>query len=307
MNHMMKGRPLLLLLLLTALPFRTDAKEYLLFYLGGQSNMDGYGYLNELPEDLKGSQDGVWIFHGNQGTDGGDVDGNGMWAPLQPGHGVDFRFVDGRNVYSDRFGVELTLAATLQQRFPDYGIALIKYSKGGTSIDCRAAQDYGCWDPDFNEKNGVNQYDHFLATVRHAMHQHDIDGDGTEDRLIPAGIVWMQGESDAAHTADIAFAYEHHLHRLMDLMRAAFRTDDLPVIIGRISDSGQDDDGMVWNYGEIIRAAQAEVARKDPAASLIIATDRYGYSDKWHYDGAGYIDLGRRFAEALAGLTGDGR
>jgi hypothetical protein len=30
--------------------------------------------------------------------------------------------------------------------------------------------------------------------------------------------------------------------------------------------------------------------------------DGYGYSDKWHYDSAGYIDLGRQFAEAMANL-----
>ena len=29
-----------------------------------------------------------------------------------------------------------------------------------------------------------------------------------------------------------------------------------------------------------------------------------GYSDKWHYDSAGTIDLGRQFAEALISLHG---
>jgi hypothetical protein len=67
-----------------------------------------------------------------------------------------------------------------------------------------------------------------------------IANDGEADTLIPAGIVWMQGESDAALNAEIAERYEANLKRLMDLIRAALRSDDLPVVIGRISDSGRD-------------------------------------------------------------------
>src|SRR5690606_34761302 len=145
------------------------------------------------------------------------------------------------NTYSDRFGVELTLASRLKQLHPDANIAIIKYSRGGTSIDQRAAGKFGSWDPDFTggegEGQGINQYDHFLATLRHALAVKDIDGDGETDTLIPTGIVWMQGESDAAYTAEIAEAYEANLKRLMDLIRAALRYDDVPVVIGRISDS----------------------------------------------------------------------
>ena len=47
--------------------------------------------------------------------------------------------------------------------------------------------------------------------------------------MTPAGILWMQGESDGALTAEIAARYENNLKRLMDLVRAGLRTDDLPV------------------------------------------------------------------------------
>ena len=89
----------------------------------------------------------------------------------------------------------------------------------------------------------------------------------------------------------------------MDLIRAAFRVDDLPVAIGRISDSGQDDtDGMIWDFGEAVRAAQAAFVENDARAALVTSTDNYGYSDPYHYDTAGYLDLGKRFAEALHSL-----
>jgi hypothetical protein len=113
----------------------------------------------------------------------------------------------------------------------------------------------------------------------------------------------MQGESDAAYTPEIAARYQQNLKRMMDLIRAALRSDDLPVVIGRISDSGRDDkDGKVWDHGEVVRAAQAEFVKDDGHAALVTSTDDYDYSDPWHYDTSGYIDLGHKFAEALVGI-----
>jgi hypothetical protein len=274
-------------------------KTYRVYYLGGQSNMEGFGTNKDLPEELRGPVPGVYIFHGNQALDGKPVDGRGLWAPLQPGHGVGFRS-DGRvNSTTERFGCELSLGRRLHELEPDAGVALIKYSREGTSIDIAAAGTWGCWDPDFV---GVNQYDHFLATIRNAFDARDIDGDGEPDTLIPAGIVWMQGESDAARGGeDCARRYEANLKRLMDLIRAALRIDDLPVVIGRISDSRNGGKPM-WVQGPLVRAAQAAFCEKDPAAALVTSTDRYSYSDPWHYDSAGYLDLGKEFAEALVKL-----
>jgi Carbohydrate esterase, sialic acid-specific acetylesterase len=288
------------------IPQFAAASDYHLYYLGGQSNMDGYGRVNELPDDLQGPVDGVMIFHGNTSPDGTPVDGRGVWSVLGPGHGVGYSTDGNTENYSDRVGVEVTFARRLRELYPDRHIALIKYSRGGTSIDCEAARNFGCWDPDFSGGDGagagVNQYDHFLATLRNATEVNDIDGDGEPDRLIPAGIVWMQGESDAALNADVAFRYRDNLRRLMDLLRAALRTDDLPVAVGRISDSGQDADGRVWDYGDVVRAAEAAWVESDGHAALVASTDAYGYSDPYHYDTAGYIDLGRKFADALQAI-----
>jgi iduronate 2-sulfatase len=284
---------------------QVEGTDYDLYYLGGQSNMDGYGRVEDLPEGLTGPVDGVMIFHGNTSADANPVDGRGVWAELGPGHGVGYTSDGEAGTPSDRFGVELSFARTLQQLDPDARIAIIKYSKGGSSIDREAASYFGCWAPDFP---GINQYDHFLATVRNAAAVADIDGDGEPDTLNPKGIVWMQGESDGAYTTAIAGRYEANLAHLMDLVRAALRVDDLPVVIGRISDSGHDDtekDGMVWNHGQMIRAAQASFVAGDGHAALVTSTDEYGYSDVWHYDSAGYVDLGKEFAVAVHSLQGE--
>lgn len=279
---------------------------YKVFYLGGQSNMDGYGFSEELPDSLLEPFPNVRIFHGNTAADGETVDGRGMWAPLRPGHGQGFSSDGRENVYSDRFGLELTFAARLRELFPSDNIALIKYSRGGTSIDT-TAEGGGTWDPDYDAGNRVNQYDHFLATLRHATSTGDVDGDGLVDTLIPAAILWMQGETDAGASREVAERYEGHLTRLIELMRAAMRVDDLPVVIGRISDSGQDDDGLVWNHGAVVRGAQENFVRKDGRAALVTATDEYRYSDTWHYDSAGYLDLGLKFADAYVRILSRNR
>ena len=277
-----------------------QATDYYVYYLGGQSNMDGYGFVRELKDDQKELMDPVYIFHGNTSPDGAKVDGKGRWSRLQPGHGVGFKSNGKQNQYSDRFGVELSFAKEIQQQFPDRKIALIKYSRGGTSIAEDAAGNFGCWEPDFD---GINQYDHFLATLRYAFAQNDIDGDGTQDRLIPSGILWMQGESDAHYTEEIAQKYYSNLTRLMNLIRASLRQDDLPVVIGQISYAQKSPPS--WKHGEIVRAAQAKYAGTDPSAALVTTTDNYGYSDPWHYDTAGYLDLGTQFADAMAKLEKD--
>lgn len=276
---------------------------YKLYYLGGQSNMDGYGYISELPENLAVTMDDVYIFHGNSAADDAGNGGMGIWAPLKPGHGAGFSSDSIINNYSDRFGIEITFASRLRELDPSSGIALLKYSRGGTSIDVEAAGGAGSWDPDYLDGEGINQYDHFLSSLKNAMRNRDIDGDGKDDILIPSGIIWMQGESDGAVSGEIAGRYYDNLSGLMQLVREALGADDIPVVIGRISDSGNNPSGKVWEWGEIIRDAQKRFADSDPDAGLVTSTDSYGYSDPWHYNSAGYIDLGRQFADMVDSLS----
>ena len=276
------------------------AKDYHLYYLGGQSNMDGYGKVGELPEELKVGVPGVRIFHGNMGLDGKPPAGQGKWSALKPGHGRSFGSDGKKNKYSDRFGAELTFASRLKEIYPDRNLALIKYSRGGTSISAKAsaAKRFGCWALDWEggtgSGKGINQYDHFLATLKQARAVEDIDGDGEKDRLIPSGIVWMQGESDAQQK-EVADLYEANLTGLMGRLAKDLGDEKQRVVIGRITN------WKVWKFGSTVRAAQAAFVKKHPNAALVTSTDDYGNSDPWHYDTAGYLDIGGKFADAMAG------
>lgn len=275
---------------------------FLLFYLGGQSNMDGFGYVNDLPEPYQQSMDGCWIFTGNPAPDGDAQGGMGQWEVLRPGHGVGFSSDGQLNRHSNRFGAELSFASAIKKQFPSKKIALIKYSRGGTSIDSLAAAGFGCWDPDFRGKRGINQYDHFLTTLRHANATSDINRDGIVDVLIPGGILWMQGESDATISEQVAKHYSAGLKRMIDLFRAALHSDDLPVVIGRISDSRRNAAQKVWTYGELIQYAQEQFVKSDQRAAIVRDTESYNYSDPWHYDSEGYLKLGEAFAREMVRL-----
>ncbi len=270
-------------------------KVYHIYFLGGQSNMDGIGNISELSDELIEPFNEIYIFHGNSTPDGAQAAGRGIWSPLQPGHGFGFSSDGEHNYLSDTFGLELSFAARMQTLQPDVNLALIKYSRAGTSIDPEASGGFGCWLPD----DSTNQFDHFIATITKALSQRDIDNDGIDEILIPAGIIWMQGESDAAYTKEIATRYAGNLKFLLTEIRRNLGQPRLPVAIGQITDSGQDEDGKVWNFGDIVRRAQKEVAESDPTIELVTATDMLSCADGVHYDSPSLIKLGDLFAETI--------
>jgi Carbohydrate esterase, sialic acid-specific acetylesterase len=59
----------------------------------------------------------------------------------------------------------------------------------------------------------------------------------------------MQGESDA-NNEEVANKYYNNLKKLMDLMCAKFRNNELPIVIGKISDYIDDKNDKVWDFSE---------------------------------------------------------
>jgi hypothetical protein len=56
---------LVAVLLVVATP--VHAANFLLSFLGGQSNMEGYGHVTELSGAWRGKVERMWIFQRNQG------------------------------------------------------------------------------------------------------------------------------------------------------------------------------------------------------------------------------------------------
>jgi hypothetical protein len=217
-----------------------------------------------------------------------------MWSNMQPGHGTGFKSNGISNQYSLSFGPELSFAHSMSAKLGKR-VAIIKYALGGSGL--KEGVGYSNWAPDFSEGDGINQYDNALATIRAAMYDRDIDDDGIADTLIPSGIIWMQGEADAHHSEASANAYQANLKRLMDLLRAALHTDDLPVVIGKINRSGQEEGQMP--YIDTVLKAQQDYVASDSCAAYVPDTENYGFSDPWHYDSEGFIKMGQAFAREM--------
>ena len=271
---------------------------YRLYFLGGQSNMDGYGFSAELPNETSLQSHNVMIFTGQAALDNDVNGGVGVWQTLQPGFGTGFQTDGVSNRLSDRFGPELYFGRTLAEHDPGTHIAIVKYALGGSGL--AEGVGFANWHPDFSDGEGVNQYDHALRTMRNALSVADIDGDGLNDRLVPSGIVWMQGEADAYDSQQAADDYRANIERLMGLLRAALRVDDLPVVVGKVTDSGMSEDGTVMDFIVTVQEAQQDFVSDDPCAFFVTATDSLEYlDDGWHYDTEGFVRLGVAFADAM--------
>ena len=262
--------------------------------------MDGYGHNSQLPDSLKKRIPNSMIFNGKRDYEGSRNGGIGIWSPVEPGHGNMFQTNGVSKSLSKMFGPELSFAKKMTS--DGVKIAIIKYSFGGTALYPGAG--YGDWHPD---QERINHLDNALSTINNAFDVADINGDGRLDRLIPSGIIWMQGESDAEHSKKASEAYYGNLKNLINLLRASLRNEKLPVIIGKINDSYMTPDGKPTQpFIESVHLAQKKFTEEDDCASYVTEIESYNFSDDaWHYDTDGFINMGIAFAKALKQLEGN--
>tara|TARA_A100001035_G_scaffold181653_1_gene144455 strand:- start:109 stop:912 length:804 start_codon:yes stop_codon:yes gene_type:complete len=259
--------------------------------------MDGYGHNSNLPDSLRKKIPNAMIFNGKRDNEGSPNGGIGIWSPVEPGHGNMFQTDGVSNSLSKMFGPELSFAKKMTS--DGVKIAIIKYSFGGTALYPGAG--YGDWHPD---QERINHLDNALSTINNAFDVADINGDGRLDRLIPSGIIWMQGESDAEHSKEASEAYYDNLKNLINLLRASLRNEKIPAIIGKINDSHMTSNGgPTQPFIKIVHSAQKNFTEEDDCASYVTEIESYNFSDDaWHYDTDGFIKMGIAFANAVEQL-----
>lgn len=225
--------------------------------------MAGLAESSNLPAELQQPQTEVLIYHGSS------------WQFLQPGLGWN----------SSYFGPEITFGRDLASSQPDEKIMLIKYAVGGTHL-------WGDWKaPDADGHGGGPQYIAFLDTVADALASID---PAYEPEI--AGMIWMQGESDAwpsQSTMSQALEYETNLGAFIQSIRSDLTLPDMPFAIGQISES------WVWTYGDIVRQAQFNISQTVPNTTLVVTSDLPIKSDAMHYTSEGMMTLGSRFSDAM--------
>jgi hypothetical protein len=239
------------------------------YLLAGQSNMDGAGEVISLPADLRVAQEDVWIYWSGIPT----------WRGLVPSS----NWTTGWGTY---FGPEVTFGRTLADASDGTQIALIKHAVGGTALSDFWYPGESAEDP----SRGAG-YTQFTDTVTAALS----DLEALELTPEIAGMIWMQGESDAFDVAS-AEAYQSRMTAFIRRVREDVATPSLPFSMGLI------DCESMCPYRDTIRAAQTAVASADLWVSTIETDDVGSYvHDPIHYHGIGQRVMGQRFAQALLG------
>lgn len=273
----------------------SHADKWRLYYLGGQSNMVGFGYTDDIDSSIYEDLKDVRIFHAEQKINGSEEFGIGAWEKMKLGHGNGYKFIDGKSKLTNRFGPELSFAKRLKELYPNDKIAIIKYAMGGSAID--SVDVVRNWYPDYAKT--TNQFDYFVTTINNALSVKDIDGDSNEDELVPSGFAWMQGETDAQQTIEVAQRYQENLSYLMSKIRTQLGNDSLDLVIGKITGGNKFADYYHWKFEDLIQNAEEQFVKNDPNAAIVRETMNYKYSDCCHYRSKDYIDMGFQFANKL--------
>ncbi|YCM42924.1 sialate O-acetylesterase [Verrucomicrobiaceae bacterium 227] len=250
------------------------ADEYHLYLLAGQSNMDGRGKSADLTKEQRRPSKHAIIFYRNppHSSEG--------WKPLTPGYSIAPGYKG--KLPSPTFGPEIGFIAAMHKAAPDQKFALIKGSKGGSSL----RQD---WKPGTKDdpKSQGPRYRHFIETID--MAKAALKNDGHTAKL--KGVLWHQGESDSRAGT------EAHTERLTDFI-ARLREDtgepQLPFIIGEVFDNGARDK---------IRAALLKVSQTTPHCAFAPADQLTTWDPGTHFDARSQLILGERFATALQKVT----
>ena len=142
-----------------------------------------------------------------------------------------------------------------------------------------------------DKRQAAPYYDAILAATRPLL----------KKRPASISFVWMQGESDAKHGAEVV--YEEALKALIAKLRNDLNAPEMNVVIGRISDYGsQSPKGENWPGWKAIRKAQGTFVAEDDRAALVNTDDCNGPRNGLHYPPEGYELMGRRMARQAAAL-----
>ena len=245
-----------------------------LVVLIGQSNMDGRGQVAQLTAEQARPVPAIRFFYSNPPAS------SGGWVPLAPGYSVAPGTKSPVTLPGPTFGPEVGFGPALLAAVPALHLAILKTCKGGTSL----AKD---WKPG---EHGVSAgqgpcYRAFLAAVAAAR-----PALGGASRL--RALVWHQGESDAALPAG-------EYHGLLTTFIARVREDlgeaHLPFVVGEVFDNGKRD---------AVRAAQRAVAGEIPGVVFVPALGTVTSDKGTHFDAASQLEMGKRYAAALAPLLG---
>lgn len=257
-----------------------------LILVAGQSNAVGYDAKpSQLPPDEKDRDVLFWWRCGDPPPDEHDSMGR-RWGPLQPQPlGNPKQPKQGRQYGNfaqseGGFGPEIGLARTLVKQ-QSCKLAIVKAAFSGTGLRT-----------DWNSADPGDAGACYRALVSEAKAAIAAGKErGLTFRL--RALVWVQGESDS--NATDAPNYERNMTELLAALRRDLEAPELRALLAINTQFGGGKNAFVPKVIE----AQKAVAAKDPKRTVYVDTDGVSLANGAHWDTAGTLEVGRRFAEAL--------
>jgi hypothetical protein len=201
-----------------------------------------------------------------------------------PQHDVLFYYLGGPGLTTLRpgsgveFGPEVTFGRAVADASPNVTCAIIKHAVGATNLHTQWAPGTGPIYADFRNTVAAG-----LAALQTAGYTYEI-----------VGMVWHQGESDALDGQQAT--YQTNLTNFIADIRSRYGAN-LRFLIGEIGDKYTPALAAL----QTVIAAQQAVATADPLSVFVPAKD-LPFQDVLHFDTAGMITLGERFAAGYASL-----
>jgi hypothetical protein len=232
------------------------------FVLAGQSNMAGFGTIDDPENDLGSLVDviekdttGVWSIIGTKNN----------WTTLdnaylhfaRNGETIKSKVTVGQGAFEELIGPELMFAHQLDAYYED-PILIIKTAWGGKNL----AVDFR--PPSAGGTTG-EFYNTMIQTVKDVTENLETEFPelGTSDYEI-TGFAWFQGWNDGASEAFLN-AYETNLYHLVNDVRTDLGKPDLPVVIASSGHGGFTPSNDLWvqSMQNIVSVAQETVGCND--------------------------------------------
>ncbi len=269
-----------------------------LVLVAGQSNAVGYdAYASELPADPGDEKVLFWWRCGDPPPDVHDSTSTRQWTSLRPqpiGDPIPKINASGdtasglKRQYGNfgkpggGFGPEMGFARSWRKN-ADTPLAIVKVAFSGTSM----ATD---WNPDDAGPGGAC-YRALIEESRAAISSAKERGITLRLRAL----IWVQGESDA--NAEAAPRYEEALGTMIARLREELEAPEFVALLAVNTRFGDGKNPHV----PVIVAAQKSLAEKDPLCRYVDTAGAETLGPRHtHFTAAGTLEVGRRFATALA-------
>ena len=245
------------------------------YFVAGQSNAVGYdGDASKLTVNPIDREVLFWYRTGSMPLDENDSRSPG-WTTLgpQPRGAIEKPHSNFRYEYG--FGPEIGFGRTLAEQCKDK-VAIFKFALNGSALHAH-------WKPIGNDGFLQALIDHY----RHA--DTDLREMGWDP--VPSGLLWMQGESDAADET-ASEIYDENLEALVDRLRREFHCL-LPVVIPRIYHKNR-------LFADKVRSAQSTFAESDDLTVCFDTDDlERDAINQGHYNWKGLLQLGIQAANII--------